>query len=71
MLCFYTSAGNVHTQFVLAFKLLLLCVFWKEINYRMFDTRQLKAQLLVVVKKSMHEMTIQLPTSVQLGACLP
>jgi hypothetical protein len=30
MLCFYTSECNVHAQFVLAFKLLLLCVFWKE-----------------------------------------
>jgi len=36
----------------------------------MFNNRQLKPQLLVG-KKSMHEMTIQLPTFVQLGACLP
>jgi hypothetical protein len=34
----------------------------------MFNNRQLKAQLLVV---KMHEMTIELPTFVQLGACLP
>jgi hypothetical protein len=33
MLCFYTSECNVHAQFVLAFKLLLLCVFWKEIVF--------------------------------------
>jgi len=33
MLCFYTSECNVHAQFVLTFKLLLFCVFWKEIVF--------------------------------------